>query len=195
MGFGPHARAESCEMCGERFFPSSLKFHQKVCAKKHMTTELPCPYCDRTFWRIELQAHVQKCGKLRGPLTKDTRVQGNQSRRSSRGKTLVPRLLAAGVPSVDELPIRSSHKTTDDSTIPAWIENGAEPEGLLPCAICKRTFAADRLAKHQSICRANLKHRNRGVFDTAQQRLGDVDMSDRSLVSPTKPRRPQGMHH
>jgi ribosomal protein S27E len=52
MGFGgPHSRAIACSMCGDMFFPASLKFHEKACVLKQAAFELPCPTCDKVFLR------------------------------------------------------------------------------------------------------------------------------------------------
>ncbi|CEM35957.1 unnamed protein product [Vitrella brassicaformis CCMP3155] len=50
-------------MCGGKFFPKSLPFHQKSCAKKSALVELPCPHCDLPVPKSELNAHIAKCPK------------------------------------------------------------------------------------------------------------------------------------
>lgn len=44
------------------------------------------------------------------------------------------------------------------------------PEGLVKCAICKRNFAEDRLAKHQAICQKT-KAKKRKVYDASKKRV------------------------
>ncbi|XP_026192784.1 uncharacterized protein LOC113147213 [Cyclospora cayetanensis] len=47
-----------------------------------------------------------------------------------------------------------------------------DSSGRLQCTICYRWFAADRVAKHQSIC-ASIFHKKRQVFDSFKQRKFD----------------------
>jgi hypothetical protein len=49
--------------------------------------------------------------------------------------------------------------------------------GRIPCSICGRGFARDRIAIHQKICRKNqVKTKGRGVFDAGKQRREGTDM-------------------
>ena len=47
--------------------------------------------------------------------------------------------------------------------------------GLVPCKLCGRRFAADRVAKHQSACR-NI-NKKRKVFDPVKMRTAGTEMS------------------
>eukprot|EP00966_Prymnesium_polylepis_P126871 2934164-Prymnesium_polylepis.1 len=47
----------------------------------------------------------------------------------------------------------------------------AAPE---PCAHCGRMFAADRIAKHVSVCQGASEKRPRRVFDSRNSRLGEL---------------------
>ncbi|PFH34312.1 hypothetical protein BESB_074640 [Besnoitia besnoiti] len=58
-----HQRAIVCTMCGGKFFPASLGFHQKVCAKKQGYILLPCPYCSEEVPKPELDEHMKKTCK------------------------------------------------------------------------------------------------------------------------------------
>jgi hypothetical protein len=61
MGFGgPHSRVIPCEMCGEMFFPASLKFHMKACVLKQASVEMPCPTCEKVFLRYNASQTVHR---------------------------------------------------------------------------------------------------------------------------------------
>lgn len=50
------------------------------------------------------------------------------------------------------------------------VDDGPVPEGLAKCSICKRNFAEDRLAKHQTICQKT-KSKKRKVYDASKKRV------------------------
>ncbi|CAM9334124.1 unnamed protein product [Ectocarpus sp. 8 AP-2014] len=60
-----HRRAVTCRLCQQQFFPASLKFHRKVCAKKPEHIELPCDHCNERFPCTVLQMHMKMCGRGR----------------------------------------------------------------------------------------------------------------------------------
>ncbi|CAN0546530.1 unnamed protein product, partial [Ectocarpus sp. 12 AP-2014] len=57
--------AVTCRLCQQQFFPASLKFHLKVCAKKLEHIELPCDHCNERFPCTVLQVHMNMCGRGR----------------------------------------------------------------------------------------------------------------------------------
>jgi hypothetical protein len=60
------------------------------------------------------------------------------------------------------------------SKVPALTAAGVG--GLVPCAVCGRTFAMDRIAVHQKICRKNSAGvKKRGEFDTSKQRTNELN--------------------
>lgn len=63
---GPARRAVSCPLCNEKFFPASLPFHQKQCAKKRAQRVVPCPYCGTQVTQLDLAEHVKVCPKGAG---------------------------------------------------------------------------------------------------------------------------------
>eukprot|EP00931_Biecheleriopsis_adriatica_P057904 TRINITY_DN34387_c0_g1_i1.p1 TRINITY_DN34387_c0_g1~~TRINITY_DN34387_c0_g1_i1.p1 ORF type:complete len:408 (+),score=52.59 TRINITY_DN34387_c0_g1_i1:44-1225(+) len=54
-------RTVPCEMCGQMFFPASLKFHQKACKEKMAKAIVECPYCSVETIQGELDAHLKTC--------------------------------------------------------------------------------------------------------------------------------------
>lgn len=66
-----HQRAVVCTMCGGKFFPASLAFHQKACAAKQASVMLPCPYCDEEVPKLQLDKHIKSsCKKSPKPAKK-----------------------------------------------------------------------------------------------------------------------------
>lgn len=71
-------------------------------------------------------------------------------------------------------------------------EQGTEQVSLVPCHNCGRSFAADRLAKHESIC--NKSHKQRKVFDSTKMRTQGTDAAKysrpgaRKAPDPPKPK-------
>jgi hypothetical protein len=61
----------------------------------------------------------------------------------------------------------------------------------MPCGVCGRTFAPDRLAKHQSVCRASTNSK-RAVFDVTAQRVRGTDLEEFAGARGGSRRRPGG---
>ncbi|CAM9426458.1 unnamed protein product [Ectocarpus sp. 4 AP-2014] len=83
-----HRRAVTCRLCQQQFFPASLKFHLKVCAKKLEHIELPCDHCNERFPCTVLQMHMKMCGRgRRRARTPPGRVEQSQdpTKRLSQG--------------------------------------------------------------------------------------------------------------
>ena len=153
-----HHRAVACALCGKSFFPASLPFHQKACAAKMASLEVPCQYCDRGYRHAELPQHERRCR---------SRPRG--------GQKPSPTEAEQGPPS------------------PRRTGEGGGVGGLRPCAVCGRTFASERLAVHQRICRARAKAktRRREVFDSRDARAQHIaEQSGGSGFGP--PRRAAG---
>ena len=55
------------------------------------------------------------------------------------------------------------------ATVPA-----GEEQQLIPCGVCGRKFAADRIAKHQSVC-TTTSGKQRKKYNSAQRRLDGLD--------------------
>ncbi|PHJ22990.1 hypothetical protein CSUI_003159 [Cystoisospora suis] len=72
-----HQRAVVCTMCGGKFFPASLAFHQKACAAKQASVMLPCPYCDEEVPKPQLDQHIKtSCKKSPKPRKKSAMSSG-----------------------------------------------------------------------------------------------------------------------
>lgn len=54
-------RAQPCELCGQMFFPASLKFHMKRCQEKQQFIMTECAYCQAEMPQGQLEHHVAKC--------------------------------------------------------------------------------------------------------------------------------------
>lgn len=152
----PGKRAITCNMCGQQFFPASLKFHQKACAKKQAALLVPCGYCDAEYTRAELNHHMLNC-RMRphdapAPATHHVHKGRRVGSRSSAAPSFAGQQGAApGGPMVAQM---------------------AGPDGRMPCAICGRKFNVDRLSKHQGICRKITAHsKKRGTFNTVKHRI------------------------
>eukprot|EP00854_Cymbomonas_tetramitiformis_P003808 gene3808-biopygen3750 len=122
----PASRAVTCVMCGAKFFPSSLKFHQKECARKTAHMELPCSFCDQPFLRHELEEHMLKCpNSPKGGTRRAGQKAGNKG--------------------------GTAHVRQPVGRDPGPIASQPSKDGRFACAVCGRFFAADRVAKHQGV--------------------------------------------
>lgn len=71
-------------------------------------------------------------------------------------------------------------------------EQATEQVNLVPCNNCGRSFAADRLAKHQSVC--NKSGKQRKVFDSTKMRTQGTEAAKynrpagRKVPDPPKPK-------
>ncbi len=50
-----------CDMCGGKFFKSSIGIHQKQCAAKKIAQTSFCPICDLPVSNDEFSGHVEDC--------------------------------------------------------------------------------------------------------------------------------------
>ncbi|KAK3273896.1 hypothetical protein CYMTET_17883 [Cymbomonas tetramitiformis] len=158
----PASRAVTCVMCGAKFFPSSLKFHQKECARKTAHMELPCSFCDQPF-RHELEEHMLKCpNSPKGGTRRAGQKAGNKG--------------------------GTAHVRQPVGRDPGPIASQPSKDGRFACAVCGRFFAADRVAKHQGICRG--LGAKRPVFKSASQRLGSFETHEVGLAKPAPAKRP-----
>ena len=72
-------------------------------------------------------------------------------------------------------------------------DQAAEPVNLAPCYNCGRSFAAERLAKHEAICNKS-SHKQRKVFDSSKMRTQGTEAAQfnrhrgRKAPGPPKPK-------
>ncbi|KAK2948875.1 hypothetical protein BLNAU_16218 [Blattamonas nauphoetae] len=151
----PPPRAIPCPICGKMFFKTSLPIHQKQCEDKNKFLEIPCRYCDQDVRRCDMDSHIKKC-----PAAK-----AEARRLQSMGMSLNPKPKKGG----DDLPIRRGGGGGGD-----MMGAGPTPTGLVPCAVCGRNFAPDRIGKHQQICRKVNAKKPRRVFNATKQRTADI---------------------
>ena len=57
----PIGNAVPCPSCGQKFFPSSMKFHLKQCERKQAAMIVECPACGTSMPQAEIPAHMEKC--------------------------------------------------------------------------------------------------------------------------------------
>lgn len=57
-------KAVFCRICGQKYFPVSLPFHQKVCIRMFQLTHRDCPCCKRAVFNSEWRDHVELCKKM-----------------------------------------------------------------------------------------------------------------------------------
>lgn len=62
------------------------------------------------------------------------------------------------------------------ASVPA--ESSATGMDLVPCSVCGRKFAAERVEKHVSVCEKSQKKKKRKVFDTHKMRLAGTEMAN-----------------
>mmetsp|Transcript_102374 Transcript_102374/g.180430 ORF Transcript_102374/g.180430 Transcript_102374/m.180430 type:complete len:877 (-) Transcript_102374:70-2700(-) len=120
----PPSRAVPCNLCGQMFFPASLKFHMKTCQERQQKMIMECPYCGVETTVSNLEAHVRKC-----------KGAAEAAAKSAGGK--------AGIAEDD----RSSSDGGGGGALSAFL-----PDGRVRCQFCSRGFSADRIHKHVSIC-------------------------------------------
>lgn len=114
-----------CPSCGVPYFPEAMKFHAAKCAVKRAQMVLPCPACGMELRAHEMNGHMLKCSAA------NSRGRGHAGGvRSGGGQGGAGR--SESRPALELLP--------------------SALDGRVPCAVCGRKFAPDRIAKHQYIC-------------------------------------------
>jgi len=195
-----------CNMCGGKFFPSSLTFHQKACSKKQATLEIPCAYCDQLFRRDDMEHHLRKnCPERRSVMLKNKKVEHSMSPSNSDGQLRQgfggscgggsgggQIKVAAGSGAKAVSAMMAPRKQAQQQALQAY-ESGMgtaapDAEGRVGCACCGRKFSADRLGTHQRICRKiKGKEDKRVVHDSSASRLETIrDQMGVSTLPPTR---------
>ena len=203
-----------CHICGREFGTKSLPIHIKACTKKWEDAEslkprkerrpVPrapsdapigstraemdqrnaaamaafetqamkkCPNCGRTFLEDRLPIHLRSCTS-ENPHKAVNRPQAE------------PEETKLAQPSALTLQGKVPHaKSTAISSPAPTAEEYAEMD-LRQCTRCGRNFAADRLAKHESVCGKSGK--TRPVFQSSAKRAVDPIMTGRRQQSTGK---------
>ncbi|CAJ1444666.1 unnamed protein product [Effrenium voratum] len=153
-----------CDLCGGRFFSHSLPHHRKSCQKKVQAQMHECPYCNMQVTQLEMDSHVLSCkaAKAAGALPTGQSAQLRQRLARPQGKERGTATAASG----RLISQTGSQGALGRETPPRqdWPNQkptayggggGGVPESdmaLCPCNVCGRTFAMDRIAKHQAVC-------------------------------------------
>ncbi|CAD7971752.1 unnamed protein product [Amoebophrya sp. A25] len=213
-------RDVACDICGGRFFPSSLPFHRKACAKTFMERSAAGHFDRPALTGMEFGEQQENIapGGVRGGGS--TFANKSTSRSSAASRPVVQPGSAGGgranhsnsARQYEELSNsfrsgyanhgggRSSASSSSSraeggpSTSRKFIDaqqpqptsmmykmnaamgmGGSGPEqaqlgGLVPCRVCGRTFAPDRIGKHEQIC-AKTSKKKRRVYNTAAHRV------------------------
>ncbi|KAJ1618587.1 hypothetical protein T492DRAFT_581545, partial [Pavlovales sp. CCMP2436] len=86
-----------------------------------------CPFCGRQYGNSSLGIHVERC-----TMRPDEETLRKQLAAANKARGLAP--------------------SGGKGRLAGFSGDGGTPLGYAPCAICGRTFAPDRVAKHQAIC-------------------------------------------
>eukprot|EP00906_Rhabdomonas_costata_P029733 RCo041997 len=162
----------------------------------------PCPNCGRKFLPDRLQVHLRSC-KGEGP--KHGTDQGNSAKPSSSRSPLANRLPSSrgssASPKSDEAqpgyggdPDEGDDDGGADQEEPPVLaepspsgghvgnhavdypDDSAEVGPLVPCSVCGRRFAAERLPKHEAACAAS-RQKQRKVFNSQKARAKGTEMA------------------
>uniref|UniRef100_W5MWQ8 Zinc finger C2HC-type containing 1C n=1 Tax=Lepisosteus oculatus TaxID=7918 RepID=W5MWQ8_LEPOC len=127
--------------------PSHFKKHEKA-SNAGQSQDVPYRY----------ETHVRNQGKHAEPIPLDSRIP-QASYEMSNGNCAEERLPQG---SGDLSPRR----------FPLSVEEAPQ---LLPCTLCNRTFAAERLEKHRRVCE-KMQNSRRKVFDSSKHRAKGTDL-------------------
>lgn len=178
-----------CRNCGRTFLPEKLEVHLRSCKPGSKTMPLRQSVGNRLtplsnpggmnathggqYGQQSPLAEYEDYNHSVGPLVKDKTFIKSKSSQSS--KKYTPPAASKHRPA--RLQPMSNVRTPSPSynlgrSSPALhsqpTEQATEQVNLLPCHNCGRSFAADRLAKHQSICIKSGKQRK--TFDSTKMR-------------------------
>eukprot|EP00928_Gymnodinium_smaydae_P001131 TRINITY_DN10410_c0_g2_i2.p1 TRINITY_DN10410_c0_g2~~TRINITY_DN10410_c0_g2_i2.p1 ORF type:complete len:545 (-),score=114.06 TRINITY_DN10410_c0_g2_i2:109-1743(-) len=134
---GPHARAVSCPLCNEKFFPASLPFHQKQCEKRRAKRRVNCPYCKIEVSQKDLPDHIKVCPK-------GAAAAASSGRDRSRGPSGGGDGGGGGG--------GAAHSSCQGPAGQANFDAEVLEDGRMRCIYCGRYFGPDRIDKHQEIC-------------------------------------------
>ena len=144
---------------------------------------IQCMLCNKNFTISEIQTHLLKCNELKQAPSNQTQSNENVmfSEKVERPRT---RTIHKGPP---KEPNNSIEQKKIDTTISMEDNNYADSDILstkeemqrsefLQCNFCSRNFLAERLEKHEKICK-KVSHKSRKTFDSSKQRLEGIESS------------------
>jgi hypothetical protein len=126
------APSTSCPHCGKLFFAHSLGMHTSLCASKMARQLEACPACGQRMPRAEMRAHISMCKAAH-------ECMGLTLAEPSPSKKREKRVAAT-----------SRAKPKMEAKADVILEPLAD--GRVPCSLCGRCFAPDRIIKHQLVC-------------------------------------------
>ena len=149
-----------CPTCGKLFFAHSLAMHTAQCGLKMGRQLEGCPACGAAVPRAEMNAHLNVCkaaremmGMMASP--KKTPKKATTSRSASRGTSprgsRPPATERKGKAEAERAEAGKVAATPPELKKPSLIQEPL-PDGRVPCALCGRAFAPDRIIKHQFVC-------------------------------------------
>eukprot|EP00927_Polykrikos_kofoidii_P024028 TRINITY_DN21931_c0_g1_i1.p1 TRINITY_DN21931_c0_g1~~TRINITY_DN21931_c0_g1_i1.p1 ORF type:complete len:440 (-),score=41.01 TRINITY_DN21931_c0_g1_i1:154-1473(-) len=139
-------RAVICELCGGKFFRSSLAIHQKTCRTKVGVQMHECPYCHAGVPMLEMDIHVTKCPEARAAGAKPTGASASLAKRLETNR----QRSEAGLPHPCE--VEDSRAIGGNAGRDGPSEYGGGDDVRIACQACGRKFNMDRVTKHQAIC-------------------------------------------
>eukprot|EP00927_Polykrikos_kofoidii_P016654 TRINITY_DN17546_c0_g1_i1.p1 TRINITY_DN17546_c0_g1~~TRINITY_DN17546_c0_g1_i1.p1 ORF type:complete len:533 (-),score=90.12 TRINITY_DN17546_c0_g1_i1:252-1850(-) len=139
-------RAVLCELCGGKFFRSSLAIHQKTCRTKVGVQMHDCPYCHVGVPMLEMDLHVMRCPEAKAAGARPTGASAALAKRLETSQQRVE----SGIPHPSE--VKDSQLHSGNSGWDAPSEYGHGDDVRIACAVCGRRFNMDRVTKHQAIC-------------------------------------------
>eukprot|EP00037_Helgoeca_nana_P010555 m.93113 g.93113 ORF g.93113 m.93113 type:complete len:430 (-) comp20274_c0_seq3:1354-2643(-) len=179
-GDDPNDHRVPCAVCGRKFVSDRLAKHQSICRRVNAgkgtgvtpssgeaptatrkvrissnvsmaprnKNEVTCEICGRQFFKTSIEIHRKQCIAKQPFLHTacpycDGEVQTRDLEQHIRKCEKAP------PPSVR----RAARREAAETTLGLGGAGAGGPTHLVPCAVCGRTFARDRLAKHQGICR------------------------------------------
>eukprot|EP00746_Dinoflagellata_sp_MGD_P010824 gnl/MRDRNA2_/MRDRNA2_122495_c0_seq1.p1 gnl/MRDRNA2_/MRDRNA2_122495_c0~~gnl/MRDRNA2_/MRDRNA2_122495_c0_seq1.p1 ORF type:complete len:530 (+),score=54.94 gnl/MRDRNA2_/MRDRNA2_122495_c0_seq1:95-1684(+) len=175
--------AVPCFLCGNQFFPASLRFHQKQCRKRQPFVSVQCPHCKFLVPEASYAGHVRECASA------SNAIDSNQLCREVANDLPISSLnQQVGV--VDRINMNLSRhvgetgKDNQDNQDKGSI--GAEPERS-KCPYCSRGFAVDRIQTHIRICGNLRQARPRGPEGQVTQETICVYDSAAARAAPPLP--------
>nr|XP_015205902.1 PREDICTED: zinc finger C2HC domain-containing protein 1C [Lepisosteus oculatus] len=141
--------------------PSHFKKHEKA-SNAGQSQDVPYRY----------ETHVRNQGKHAEPIPLDSRIP-QASYEMSNGNCAEERLpQGSGDLSPRRFPL-SVEEAPQAEQRPTYNQEGNSQ--LLPCTLCNRTFAAERLEKHRRVCE-KMQNSRRKVFDSSKHRAKGTDL-------------------